>query len=220
MPFLHFSLVPSIVIILSIFMQSWISKDEFIDFFKIYAFGVLTGILVSIIFFFINKIFINSANYIILLLKSLFIDGLLFSIIISVCFYFILKLFVSSMSFSWFFASLLSFSFLCGIFSAINIIECFSHDYPNNPLNYLPYISLLLFISMFSGFGFPKFSDAFDLFKKILWAGLCILVLSVCFGFYKYLGYYNNLYQYLFILPLIVIAVIFDRFEFKYIRGR
>jgi MFS family permease len=211
--------MPSIVIIISIILQKWLDKDEFIEFFKIYGIGLVTGILLSIIFGIINNFFKFKVHYLTIILKAMFLDGLLFSLIICVSFFYINKLFMKlNSSLSWINASIYSFAFISGTYSIINIVQSMNRDYPDNPLYYIPFFSLIFFVSMLIGLLGPKFLEEYDLLKKILWAVLLITSLTLTFSVFYFLNFYNYIYIYLFIVPFGVLVVFFEINEFRYFR--
>jgi MFS family permease len=211
--------MPSIVIIISIILQKWLDKDEFIEFFKIYGIGLVTGILLSIIFGIINNFFKFKVHYLTIILKAMFLDGLLFSLIICVSFFYINKLFMKlNSSLSWINASIYSFAFVSGIYSIINIVQSMNRDYPDNPFYYIPFLSLIFFVSILIGLLGPKFLDEYSLLKKILWAALLIISLTLTFSIFYFLNFYNYIYIYLFIVPFGVLVVFFEINEFRYFR--
>jgi len=149
----------------------------------------------------------------------MFLDGLLFSLIICVSFFYINKLFMKlNSSLSWINASIYSFAFISGTYSIINIVQSMNRDYPDNPLYYIPFFSLIFFVSMLIGLLGPKFLEEYDLLKKILWAVLLITSLTLTFSVFYFLNFYNYIYIYLFIVPFGVLVVFFEINEFRYFR--
>ena len=221
MQVLHFTIIPSVALIFSIILQYWLTKKEFVQYFKMYLLGLIAGILIFIIFSFFNTFFLRSAHHLTIFFKSLFIDGLLFSVLICVSLYFIYVFLVQIiLTATWSMTSILSFAYLSGIYTTIHIIQSISGNFPNSPVVYISFISFLFFISLILGIGIPHFFDSYEMYKKILWAMFSIGILAVSFLIYSYLIFYNYYLHYFFIAAFVILLIFFEKFDFKYFRQR
>jgi hypothetical protein len=206
---------------MSIILHDLFNQKEFTYFIKIYFFGLIAGIILSLIYGFLNQFFVGKAAHFTILLKSLFIDGILLTLLISGSLYYILNFILDlSASSSWSISTIMIFTYLSGVFTVSNIFESLNNNYFNNLLDFLTFLSLLLFVSMILGFGLPNFIDAYELFKKILWCFFVISILIVSFGFYYYEKFYFSNLQYYIIIPSIILTGIFGYFDFKYFLRR
>jgi hypothetical protein len=220
MQFLHITLLPSVIFILSIVLQFWFNKDEFFEFYKLYFLGIAAGIVFLIVSSFFNGIFAYSANHTTVFLRSLIIDGFLFTGIFCTAIYFIFDLLVKhSMTSTWSLTSILCFSYVSGLYTSINISGALNNVYPTNILLYISLFALMIFISLILGIGLPNFMDAYDLFKKILWGIFTIGIIMIVLTAYNYLLFYNYSYHYLIILVTGVFLVFFEVHDFKLFRG-
>ena len=220
MPFLHLTILPSIIIILSIILCNWLKKEQFLQYFKIYLLGILAGIIICIVFSFFKTIFAGSAHHLTILIKSLLIDGLLFSVLFSISLYFIFNFILDvKLTSTWSITSIMIFAYLGGIYTLLNIVGTFTRDHPDNSLIYFSFIAFLLYISIISGMGFCKFFDSYKIINKVLWAILFIGILSLSFAIYNYLMFYNYYEHYFFIAVFIIISIFFEIFDFKLFRS-
>jgi hypothetical protein len=219
MQFLHIIIVPLLIFILSLFLQNWTDKNSFSAFYKIFFIGIIAGIIINLILAIFQPIFAGKPHHMTVFYKSLFIDGFLFTSIFIVSFYLVLDFFCDiSISLDWPMTSILSIAYLGGIFTVINIIEAFSIRFPDSILYYFSMIPFLLLISMITGFGIPKYLDAYGINEKILWGLFTIGIPFICFIIYSYLRFYNYIEYYLFIIPFGCLAAVFEFREFKYFR--
>jgi len=216
--FLHISILPSVLIIFLIIAEKWISKEDYINFFKFFLSGIISGILLCIIFHFINSFYNGSAHYITILIKSLVIDGLLFSLSLLSLLFIVIKFFSSYNSFTWTEGSILSFFYITGVYFIVNITHTFIKETPNSILHYLLYIPYIIFISIITGLSLQKYFDSFEIYKKILWSIFAVSVLTITIAFYTFFNFFNSTIKYALILPIIVIFFIFELIDFKYYR--
>ncbi len=219
MQFVHFIILPLLVLGFSILLQNWLNREEFIQYYKLYFLGLIVGLLIIFIFKIINPFFYGAAKYLTILIKTISVNGIfftLFSVIILFSFFHIGK----NIKFtdSWSLTSLLSFSYISGIYTVINIQECNTETYPDYIIHYLAFIPLILFVSLILGAGLYRMIYHFTIFIKILWATLTILVLILSFTGYYFLTFYNYDYKFIFLLLFIGLYIIFELYDFKSFR--
>ena len=83
--------MPVIIFISTVFLQSWLSKNEFIEIYKIYFIGIIIGLVTSLLSYILSPIYFYSAYKLTILIKTIIIDGLLFIVVIGVSLYYIFK---------------------------------------------------------------------------------------------------------------------------------
>jgi len=211
--------MPVIFFIVSIFLQSWLSKNEFIHIYKMLIFGIAAGALISILTELLSSIYFYSAYQLTILLKSIFIDGLLYIVIISASLYYIFNYLIkTSISANYSLISIMVFSFICGIFTFINFKEAASNIYPDYLFNYFSFLSYILLISFIIGFGYFKYVETYGIYIKIFWIFLTIILFITVSVFFNYYKFYNSIFQYLLIIPAAVAYFFFEIFEFRYFR--
>jgi hypothetical protein len=216
MQFVHIIIFPLLIFVFSFLLQKWMDKNAFSNFYKLYFIGIVSGIIIHLIMSIFNPIFDSKPHHMIIFFKSLFIDGILFSVLLTVTLYFVIDFFCDiSLNLDWPMTSLLSLAYISGIYTVFNIIQALSINFPDSFLFYFSYIPFLLLISIVIGFGIPRYLDAYDLIEKIIWGAFTVGIPSVCFTLYSYLRFYNYAEHYLFILPFIGIAAVFELKEFK-----
>lgn len=219
MYFIHLLLMPVIFFIISIFLQNWLSKNEFIEIYKIYFLGIAIGLVTSLISYLLSPIYFYSAYKLTIFLKSIFIDGLLFIMVIGVSLYYIFRYIIKlNISPNFSFLTIMIFSFICGLYTFINFTEAISNNYPDYLSNYLPFLSYIILISIIIGFGYFKYLEAYDTYLKIFWVLIAAILFIVISSIYQYLKFYNSLYQYLLIFPAGILFFIFEVFDFRYFR--
>jgi hypothetical protein len=212
MIFLNFIIIPVLLFLLSVFIQRWFDKDEFINYFKIILVGIVAGIIINIIFGIINIFLAGRANHLTVFFKSLFIDGILFTLILSLSFLFVLDFFLDMhIILDWFKGTVFAAAYLGGIFLVTNIVDSFTGNYPASVLIYLSKIPFLCLITLILGFGIPKFMDAYELVEKILYSISTLVIIIICFTIFNYLNFYDYIYQYLFSIPLIIMLFLFKK---------
>ncbi|MBN1216204.1 MAG: hypothetical protein JXA99_12285 [Candidatus Lokiarchaeota archaeon] len=220
MQFIHFIILPSLILSFSILLQNWLNKEEFIQYYKLYFMGIVIGLLILFIFKFINPFFYGAAKYLTILLKTLFVNGIfftLFTVIILFSFFYIGQNIKHSGS--WSLTSILSFSYISGIYTMINIQECNNGNYPDYIIHYFSFIPLILFASLILGAGLYRIIYHFEIYLKILWSILIILILIISFTSYYFLTFYNYYYKYIFLLLFSGMYVIFELTDFKSFRS-
>lgn len=219
MPFIHFALMPSIFIILSITLHYWLDQKEFNQYFKIFFLGLAFGFIIIFLNFILKSLYIHSAHFLTILLKSLFIDGILFSVLLAVSLYFIFdRVLGIQLTITWSLTSIMIFSYLLGAFSVINTVEILTDLYPDTLLFYFCYLPMILLVTLILGFGIPKFMDELDLLYKIIWAVFSIGIPIIIFAFFYIMKFYNNPLIYLINIPFIAAAVLFEIYDFKQFR--
>lgn len=220
MQIVHFIILPFIIFTLSVILQQWLSQEEFNDFYIFYFIGILIGLVIIFILSFINPIFLRTANHLSIFIKSFFVNGLLYtSFIVFTLYILVEKILNSNFTNSWSMATVLSFSFIMGIFSIIFIMQGLSDGYPSSLLLYVSYLSILLFLSLIISFGLTHYIDAFSIVSKILWAlftfGVPIILLTI----YNYLIFYNYIWHFFSIVLFIGFYIFFEIDDFKLFRG-
>jgi hypothetical protein len=218
--FIHFIILPLFILGFSIILQNWLNREEFIQYFKLYFIGLLIGIIILIILNFTNPIFYGAAKYYTILLKTLFTKGLLFTIftLVLLLLYFHIN---DNIKFTncWSLTSIISFSFLSGIYTVINIQECLTDNFPDYLTFYLIFIPLIFFASLILGLGIYRFFYHFEVYIKILWLILIVFILIISFAGYYFLTFYNFYYKYIYILLFLGIYLIFEFNDFKSFRS-
>lgn len=221
MQFLNIVIVPSFILILSVILQFWISGKEFSDYYKLFVFGILSGIAILVINSFLKFIYEGSAHHLTIFLKVLLIDGFLFSGLICIGLFFIYTKFMDlTITSTWSMTTVMTFSYIAGIMTSINFYQSINGIYPNSPLIYFSLFSFLIFISMIIGIGLPQFIDSYEISKKILWGIFTIGILTISITIYSYLRFYDYYEHYFFIAVFAIMAVFFEIFDFKMFRGR
>ncbi|MBN2544395.1 MAG: hypothetical protein JXB50_01275 [Spirochaetes bacterium] len=216
MQFVHFVIMPFVIFIFSIVLHYWLDQKEFNQFLKIYFFGIAAGIIIAFVHSFFKFTFIYSANYISILIKSLFFDGIFVSLFMIFTLYIIFdKILGIQLTINWSLTSIMIFSFVSGIYSVINIREVFTNSYPESLFIYFSFFPYLFFITLVLGLGIPNYIDSYDLFNKVLWAAFTIGITVVVSMLYNFLRFYNFWEHYLIAVPFIVIAVFFEIIDFK-----
>ena len=215
----HFIIMPLIIFGFSLLLQNWVGKSEFAQFYKMFAIGIAAGIIIHFIFSIISPFFLGKSHFITVLIKSIFIDGLLFSLLLLVSLHFAIEFFLDiSLSFNWSMTAVVTFGYIGGIFTFLNIMQGFSGEVPGTLLEYIPYLSVILIVSILTGFFLPKYSDSFELWKKIIWAIIIILISTVLFGGLCFAKFYNFYEQYFIIVLLVPVLVIFEIADFRTFR--
>ena len=137
MQFIHFIILPLMVFIFSILLQKCFNRDEFIQYYKVYLLGLIAGLLILFIFHFIDPFFYGAAHYFTILIKSIFVYGILFTLFTAIA---LLTFFHLGKNIrhtdSWSLVSILSFSYISGIYTIINIYECNTGNYPDYLIHY------------------------------------------------------------------------------------
>lgn len=221
MPFVHITLLPFITVIFLIYLHNLLSEKEFIQYLKIFACGLLIGLVINIIFAIINYIFLYSAHHLTIFLKSLFFDGLLFSVIVCVTIYLIYNNIVDiKLTSNWAISSIMSFSYISGIYTVTNIAETLSKKYPDTLLMYFSIIPFIIFISLILGLGTQNYFDSYLLLNKILWSAFTISSLTASLMIYNYLRFYNYNEHYFVIIIFTILFIVFEIREFSYFRKR
>lgn len=216
MQILSFLFIPLFFILVSIYIQLWMDKDEFSQVFKMLGFGILFGIIINFILSLINSFYHLKANVISILLKSLFFDGILVSILIVITFFIIIELLMDVSTQSvWSVSSIMAFGYISGYLLVTNIVGGFNKQYPDSVFIYFSHIALLIFMSIALGFSYSKFSDSFSTVAKIIWFISIILILSMFFGVFKILSFFNLSYIYFFIIPFVAVTILFEIFDFR-----
>lgn len=220
MQFIHFIFLPLLILAFSIFLQKWLNREEFIQFYKLYFIGIIAGFIILLILKFINPFFYGTAKYYTVLIKTLTANGILFSIFIIIVLFLFFQ-FNQNIKYtnSWSLTSILSFSYISGIYTVIDIQECLTDNYPDYLTYYLIFIPLILFISLVSGFGVYRFFYDFKIYKKILWLILIIPVIISAFTGYYFVMFYNFYYKYIFLLLFGGLYIIFEFADFKLFRS-
>ena len=219
MQFAHIMFIPGLFFISSLVLQRWMEKNAFTNIIKLYLIGIAAGLVIDLILSLFNPIFDSKPHHMTIFLKSIIIDGFLFSSLIIVSLYFAIDFFCDiSINLDWSMTSLLSASYIFGIYTVVDILQAFSVNYPGNFFQYLSLIPFLLTVSLIIGFGIPKYMDSFGIAEKIIWAVFTIVIPAVLFTVYSYLKFYNYIEQYLIIIPFISLALIFEIKDFKYFR--
>jgi hypothetical protein len=219
MIFLNLIIVPLLIAILSVYLQSHLEKDEFINFFKVLFIGLVAGVILNIVTGFFTPLFEGKANFIVIGLKSLFIDGVLFSAIIVITFYFVLDFFVDmGIRIDWAMTTIFSVGYLGGIYTVLNIVETCNKNFPANPLMYLSFFSVLIIVSIVIGYGIPRYLDSYDTKDKSTWVLFTIGIPALCFMFYSFFKFYDMIFQYIFVIILIPVVIIFEKNEFELFR--
>lgn len=216
MQFVHFVILPFIIFIFSIVLHYWLDQKEFNQFLKIYFLGIAAGLIITIIQSIFKFTFTYSANYISILLKSLFFDGAFVSLFIIVTLYFIFdKILGIQLTINWSLTSIMIFSYISGIYTVININEVLGGSYPESLFIYFSFFPYILFITLVLGIGIPNYIDSYDLLDKVLWAAFSIGITLIISALYSYLRYYNFWEHYLIAVFFIVIAVFFEIYDFR-----
>ena len=220
MQFIHFVIFPLLILSFSILLQNWLNKEEFIQYYKLYFLGIIIGFIILFILKFINPFFYGAIKYYTILLKTFFINGILFTLFTTLILitFFQIKQNIKFIN-SWSLTSILSFSYLSGIYTVINIQECFTDNFPDYLIYYLVFIPFILFNSMILGFGIYRFYYDFEIYKKILWIILTTLILVSSFTGFYFLIFYNFYYKYIFTLLFIGLYIIFEINDFKSFRS-
>ncbi|OHD16953.1 MAG: hypothetical protein A2086_13780 [Spirochaetes bacterium GWD1_27_9] len=221
MQFFQIIFIPLVIFLFSLFIQNILSKENFFEFFKMFAFGIIAGLIINFVTSFFNPIFMFKANYFTIFIKSFLIDGLLFSLLFAVSFYFVLDIFCYiDTDFNFSITSILSFAYLCGIFIVLNIVSVFSKSYLENIFSYLPFLSVLIIVSLIVGFGYPNFINSKILLTKISWGIFTVGLSLLVFGIYWYLRFFNFIEYYIFIAIALTLIFVFEKFEFNNFRQK
>lgn len=221
MHLLHVVIVPLLFSMIVFYLHKKIESDWLVDIFRFFGFGIIFGFIINLIQSFVNSFFTGIAYPSTIIYKLILNYGLFFLPLLFISFYFIVTyLSKTGSKLSW--TSNFSFclSYLCGIFSFINMIQVIDKDIPSSFLFYLSYIPFILFVALCFSFLSLKYFDSVVLKDKIIFIILTFLSLLVVLVSYNYLAFYGYFLQYLFIFLFIVLAFIFDFFEFKYFRQR
>lgn len=219
MQFIHFIILPLIVITYSILLQKCFTKDEFIQYYKVYFLGLIAGLLILFILSFIEPFFYYSAHYFTILIKSIFVYGIIFTLFtaIALLIFFHLGKNVKHSN-SWSLVSTLSFSYISGIYTIINILECNTGNYPDYLIHYFVFIPFLLFVSIIIGLGLYNYINDYGIFKKIIWIIITIVITISSFSAYYFLTFYNLIYQYIYLLLFLGLFLIFEFNDFRAFR--
>lgn len=216
MQFVHFVILPFIIFIFSVVLHYWLDQKEFNQFLKMYFLGIAAGLIITIIQSVFKFTFTYSANYISILLKSLFFDGVFVSLFIIVTLYFIFdKILGIQLTINWSLTSIMIFSYISGIYTVININEVLAGSYPETLFIYFSFFPYILFITLVLGIGIPNYIDSYDLLDKVLWAVFSIGITLIVSAIYSYLRFYNFWEHYLIAVLFIVIAIFFEIYDFR-----
>jgi len=214
--FVHFVILPFIIFIFSVVLHYWLDQKEFNQFLKMYFLGIAAGLIITIIQSVFKFTFTYSANYISILLKSLFFDGVFVSLFIIVTLYFIFdKILGIQLTINWSLTSIMIFSYISGIYTVININEVLAGSYPETLFIYFSFFPYILFITLVLGIGIPNYIDSYDLLDKVLWAVFSIGITLIVSAIYSYLRFYNFWEHYLIAVLFIVIAIFFEIYDFR-----
>jgi len=209
-------ILPFIIFIFSVVLHYWLDQKEFNQFLKMYFLGIAAGLIITIIQSVFKFTFTYSANYISILLKSLFFDGVFVSLFIIVTLYFIFdKILGIQLTINWSLTSIMIFSYISGIYTVININEVLAGSYPETLFIYFSFFPYILFITLVLGIGIPNYIDSYDLLDKVLWAVFSIGITLIVSAIYSYLRFYNFWEHYLIAVLFIVIAIFFEIYDFR-----
>lgn len=220
MPFLHIAVYPALFLVFSLIIQTFLNKKEFIALFKIYLLAVIFAFAFIIAAVFLEPYFAHSAHILTVLLKSLTIYGILFSLILLISHLIIINSILAKLSLSWTLLSIFSLVNLLGFFTTINIFDVAFHNTPNSPLIYTIQIPVFISLALATGICLLHYDDNYSVIKKILWIAVSFVIVTVVITGYTFLTYYNFIFQYLLIIPAIVLFIIFNIIDFKYFTSR
>ncbi len=217
--FIHFIILPLMVFIFSVLLQKSFNRDEFIQYYKVYLLGLIAGLLILFIFHLIDPVFYQSAHYFTILIKSIFVYGILFTlltVVVLLTFFHFGKNIKHSDS--WSLVSILSFSYISGIYTIINIYESNTGNNPDYLIHYFAFIPFLLFVSLIIGLGLYNYINEYRIYLKIIWVFITIVIIILSFSSYYFLIFYNFIYQYIYLLLFVGLYMIFEFNDFKAFR--
>jgi len=216
LPFIHSILFPAIIFIISIILHYWLDQKEFKQFIKIFFIGIAAGIIITVFQDAVKGLYMYSSNPVSVLIKSFLYDGIFISLFIIISLYFLFdKVLGIQLTINWSLTSIIIFSYICGIYTVINIAQVHDKLYPENFLFYFSYLPYICFITLILGLGIPNFIDAYNLLNKILWAVFTIGITIIASALYNFYVYYNYLEHYLIIIPFAAAAFAFEMLDFK-----
>ena len=218
MNILHVLIVPALTLAFSIIIQDNFSQNDFFNYYKVYIFGILAGIIYAFLSFIIEIPFNGSAFFYSVITKSI-LRGLLITILMAVGLFILVEFFSEKNIYSsWSIASIFCFSFITGIYTVINIREVAINEYPNYPISYLAFTPFLLFLSIIAGAALYIIVDSYNIIIKILWTLLFSIITVTVIATYNFLFFYGYIYIYLFIILFAILAALFDLIDFKNFR--
>lgn len=218
MNIIHILIVPAMVLAFSIIIQDNFSQNDFFNYYKIYLFGILAGIIYAFLSSVIEMPFQGSAYIYSIITKSI-LRGILITLLTAAGLFILIEFFSEKNIYSsWSIASIFSFSYITGIYTIINIREIALNEYPSYLTPYLAFIPFLLVSSIIIGAALYLIVDSYNIIIKILWALLFTLITVMVIAVYNFLFFYGYIYIYLFIILFAILAAVFDLVDFKNFR--